>query len=183
MKSITLILIILINSVNLSAQRYFTRNGEVKFFSEAPMENIEAVNNKALCIIDLSKGQVAVDMLIKAFEFEKALMQEHFNENYMESDVYPKATYKGKFQVPEGLSKMKEGEYLIAVMGEIVIHGVKQKLDLPVNFKVANDVIYTEFEFVVSVIDHEIKIPKIVRENIAKEILVMAEFELEPYIK
>lgn len=183
MKSITLILIILINSVNLSAQRYFTRNGEVKFFSEAPMENIEAVNNKALCIIDLSKGQVAVDMLIKAFEFEKALMQEHFNENYMESDVYPKATYKGKFHVPEGLSKMKEGEYLIAIMGEIVIHGVKQKLDLPVNFKVANDVIYTEFEFVVSVIDHEIKIPKIVRENIAKEILVMAEFELEPYIK
>ena len=88
MKSITLIFLTLILSTSLNAQRYFTRNGEIKFFSETPVENIEAVNNKVLCIIDLDKGQVAVDMLIKAFEFKKTLMQEHFNENYMESDVH-----------------------------------------------------------------------------------------------
>ena len=181
MKSITLIFLTLILSTSLNAQRYFTRNGEIKFFSETPVENIEAVNNKVLCIIDLDKGQVAVDMLIKAFEFKKTLMQEHFNENYMESDVHPKSTYKGKFEVLEELSKLKEGEYLVPIVGEIVIHGVKQKLDLPVNLKVKNDVVQTKFEFVVDVIDHQIKIPKVVRQNIAKEILVTAEFKLKPY--
>ena len=163
------------------AQRYFTREGEVKFFSEAPLENIKATNNKVLCIIDLEKGQVAVDMLIKSFEFPKKLMQEHFNENYMESDRYPKANYKGNFEVPKRLQNMEEGEYLIPVIGQITIHGVKQKLDAPVNFIVKEGKVFTNFEFVIKVEDHKIKIPNLVVDNIAEEILVSASFQLESY--
>lgn len=182
-KSITLVLLLLLISTSLSGQRYFTREGNIKFFSEAPMENIEAVNNKVLCVIDLDKGQVAVNLLIKSFEFEKKLMQEHFNENYLESDKYPKATYTGRFEVPEGLSAMSEGDYLLPVVGEISIHGIKQKLDAPVNIKVENGQLISEFEFVVKLADHDIEIPSLVADKISKEILVTAMFNLEPYKK
>jgi len=181
MKRIVLLVFILASVHNAMAQRYFTREGNVKFFSEAPMENIEATTNKALCIIDLAKGQVAVDMLIKSFEFEKKLMEEHFNENYMESDKFPKATYKGKFEVPEGLEQMKDGNYLVPVIGEITIHGEKQKLELPVELVVSEGKINTRFEFVVKVEDHKIKIPNVVINNVAEEILVTADFSLDPY--
>ncbi len=182
-KSITLVLLLLLISTSLSGQRYFTREGNIKFFSEAPMENIEAVNNKVLCVIDLDKGQVAVNLLIKSFEFEKKLMQEHFNENYLESDKYPKATYTGRFEVPEELSAMSEGDYLLPVVGEISIHGIKQKLDAPVNIKVENGQLISEFEFVVKLADHDIEIPTLVADKISKEILVTAMFNLEPYKK
>ena len=92
---LALTIVLLLSAVALQAQdRYLTRTGHIKFFSKAPLEDIEANNNKVLSIVDLSKGEVAVDLLIKAFEFEKKLMQEHFNENYLESDKYPKSTFR-----------------------------------------------------------------------------------------
>ena len=110
-------------------------------------------------------------------------MQEHFNENYLESDKYPKATYTGRFEVPDGLSAMNEGDYLLPVVGEISIHGIKQKLDAPVNIKVENGQLISEFEFVVKLADHDIEIPSLVADKISKEILVTAMFNLEPYKK
>lgn len=166
---------------NLNAQRYFTREGRIKFFSEAPLENIEANTNKALCIVDLGKGQVAVDLLIKSFEFEKKLMQEHFNENYLESDKYPKATFKGEFDVPEDLLALKEGTYTVDVSGTITIHGVSKPLQTSLDLVVSGEEINTEFEFTAKVEDHEIKIPNLVIDNIAEEILVSANFNLIPY--
>lgn len=163
------------------AQRYFTRDGEIKFFSEAPLENIEAKSAKVLCILDLAKGQVAVDLLVKSFEFPKKLMQEHFNENYMESHEFPKSTFKGSFDVPKALEDMEDGSYEVQVSGEITIHGVTKPINMPIELTVADGMINTSFDFTVKVADHDIEIPNLVVDNIAEEILVSAKFALEPY--
>ena len=82
--------------LEVSAQRYITKNGHIKFYSETPMETIEANNHQVNSALDIATGDFVFKVLMKSFEFEKALMQEHFNENYVESDKYPNATFKGK---------------------------------------------------------------------------------------
>ncbi|OEK04511.1 YceI family protein [Roseivirga misakiensis] len=169
-------------TLSVSAQkRYLTRTGHVKFFSSAPLEDIEAHNGKVLSIVDLDKGEVAVDMLMKGFEFEKKLMQEHFNENYMESGKYPKSTFKGKFEVPDGLKNMVDGAYEVDVTGEISIHGVKKPLSTKATLTVANSQLSGELIFNVRVKDHEISIPKVVVRNIAEVVEVTASFNYEVY--
>jgi len=175
-------LALLISSVTLQAQdRYLTRTGHIKFFSHAPLEDIVAHNNKVLSIVDLSKGEVAVDMLIKAFEFEKKLMQEHFNENYMESDQHPKSTFKGKFDVPEGLKSMTDGTYEVDVKGELSVHGITKPLSTTATLTVAGGKLSASLVFKVKVEDHDIKIPKVVVRNISEEVEVTATFDFELY--
>lgn len=175
-------ILLLLSAVALQAQdRYLTRTGHVKFFSTAPMEDIEAHNNKALSIVDLAKGEVAVDMLMKAFEFEKKLMQEHFNENYIESSKFPKSTFKGDFDVPAGLKGMKNGTYEVDVTGEITIHGIKKPLTTKATLTVANGKLTGDLVFNVRVKDHKISIPKVVVKNIAEVVEVTASFEYEEY--
>ncbi|MCE7991790.1 MAG: YceI family protein [Roseivirga sp.] len=181
---IFLVLALSLSFLSVNAQdRYLTRSGHIKFFSTAPLEDIEANNYKVLCIVDLSKGQIAADMLIKAFEFEKKLMQEHFNENYMESGKYPKSTFKGNFEVPAGLKSMTDGTYELAVDGELSVHGVKKPLSTTATLTVAGGKLTGAVKFGVKVKDHKIKIPKVVVRNIAEEVEVTGEFEFEPYKK
>lgn len=175
-------LALLVCAMGMQAQdRYLTREGHIKFFSHAPLEDIEAHNNKVLCIVDLAKGQVAVDMFIKSFEFEKKLMQEHFNENYMESDKHPKSTFKGNFDVPEGLKNMTDGTYEVDVTGQLAIHGVTKPLNTKATMTVAGGKLSGNLFFKVKVKDHDIKIPKVVVRNIADEVEVTATFDYEPY--
>lgn len=174
--------LLIIAALSLNGQdRYLTRTGHIKFFSHAPLEDIEANTNKVLSIVDLGKGQVAVDMLMKTFEFEKKLMQEHFNENYLESDKYPKSKFSGTFEVPTGLKAMDDGSYQVEVTGDITIHGVKKPLTTTATLKVEGGKLFGELVFNVKVKDHEIKIPKVVVRNIAEEVEVTAKFAYEPY--
>ena len=92
-KNLFFLLLATLFCLNLSAQKFFTREGKISFYSDAPMEKIEAHNQQATSVIDIESGRMEFAVLIKAFQFEKALMQEHFNENYMESSKYPKATF------------------------------------------------------------------------------------------
>src|SRR3982750_2211619 len=93
---ISSLLLAMISIAAFSQNRYFTKTGKVSFFSKASLENIEAHNKNAVSVFDRTTGQVEVSILMKAFEFEKALMEEHFNENYVESDKFPKSVFKGK---------------------------------------------------------------------------------------
>src|SRR5688572_4970867 len=91
--------IVMLVSTHVQGQsKYFTKEGRAQFVSKAPLEEIEAVNKKVTSVLDASTGQLEFSVLMKAFEFQKALMQEHFNENYVESDKFPKATFKGKIE-------------------------------------------------------------------------------------
>lgn len=184
MKLIKSILILTFGLLAVTAEaqdRYLTREGHIKFFSTAPLEDIEAHNYKVLSVVDLAKGQIAVNLFIKSFEFEKKLMQEHFNENYMESGKYPKSTFSGTFEVPAGLKAMEDGTYELDVAGEMLIHGVKKGVNTKATLKVAGGKLSGDVFLKVKVKDYDIKIPKVVVRNIAEEIEVTGTFNYDSY--
>jgi len=161
-------------------QKYFTRNGYVRFFSATPIENIEATNNQASCILDLGTGDVVSKMLMMAFQFPKALMQEHFNENYVESDKYPQAILKGKIVNLKDIDFSKNGKSDIVLEAEITLHGVAHKYVINGTIENQNGKITAVSHFIVKPSDFEIKIPKAVEDNIAKAVEVNVKFEMEP---
>ncbi len=167
--------------VPLKAQdKYITREGYTKFFSTAPLEDIEAHNHQVQSIIDISKQEVVVSMPMKAFQFEKSLMQEHFNENYVESDKYPKATFQGVFTSVQPISLDQDGEYEVEVKGNLTIHGVTRPLVTKGMIKVQDQQLSVQTIFKVRVADHKIDIPKIVFKNIAEVIEVTVDLKYQP---
>ncbi len=159
--------------------KVLTKSGEAHFYSKAPLEDIEASNDKVVAIIDFDKSEIAVKILIKKFEFKKSLMQEHFNENYMESDQFPSATFTGNLEGAEGLDLRKDGTHNVTVKGDIEIHGVKRPMETTAVLEVKNGKLHATTEFKVKTADHKIKIPKIVVKNIAEVIDVKLSFEFE----
>lgn len=165
-----LLFLVLLSSTTLSAQKLKTRSAEVSFFSETAIENIEAINKEVSSILVLDDGNVAFLVPIKAFQFEKALMQEHFNENYMESGKFPKASFKGKIK---GLNAadLSEKESQFSLNGEMTIHGVTQKIsDLPVYLKKQNGKVYLKANFDLLVSDYGIEIPATKADNINNQL-------------
>ena len=183
MKTIKIIIILalMLQSASLWAQRYITKDGHVSFYSEAPLENIEAHNHQALSIIDFEKQEIVVSLLMKGFEFEKSLMQEHFNENYVESDKFPKATLKCDFSSNEAVTLDKDGTYTINIEGQLTIHGVTQPLSTPATIVVEGGEVGGEAKFEIKVADHDIEIPKVVAKNIAEAVEVTIAFYYSPY--
>ena len=170
------ILLSLLVSYNVSGQTiYKADNGKVKFFSDALFEDIEAVTKKATAALNASTGDVAVLIPIKSFVFKKSLMQEHFNENYLESDKYPEATFKGKIA---DINVPKPGEKKqVIIPGMLTIHGVPQSREITVTLETKTDgSVWVTGNFEVKVADHKVKIPSIVFQNIAE--LVEVTFEI-----
>lgn len=157
--------------------RYIDRGGDASFFSSAPLEDIKAETNQAVSVIDVSTGELVASVLMKSFKFRKALMQEHFNENYVESDKYPKATFKGKVTNLHELDLTKDGKYTLDVSGELTLHGVTRPLNVKAEATVENgNFAAASAVFPLQVADFEIEIPRLVRDNIAKEVKVTVSF-------
>ena len=167
---------------SFAQDNYFTRSGTLSFFSATPMENIEAKNSQTSCILNTSTGEIAVSAQMKGFEFEKALMQEHFNENYVESHKYPKATFKGKIVdfSPESIS---ESAKEVKIEGILNVHGVDKEISTTATISKKDDAYDAVSKFKVAASDFDIKIPKAVINNIAKEIEVSINLQLEPYVQ
>ncbi len=179
MKKALLLTILCTIGGHVLAQKYFTRNGKVVFESDAPIERIEAVNNKALCVWDSETGAVEMAILIKSFNFEKALMEEHFNENYMESEKFPKAIFKGHVINMSSIDLTKDGAYTGEIEGDLTMHGVTQSIILNTNISVENGEVKAITSFEIAVADYDIKIPKIVRDNIAKTVQIVVDLDLK----
>ncbi len=180
MKKITLFLSVLLLSITLvNAQKYMTKAGTVKFSSETPMEKIEAVNHQANSAIDFSTGDFVFKVLIPGFEFPKALMQEHFNENYMESETYPDANFIGKIVNIKDINLGKEGIYKVAVEGSLTMHGVTKKIKENGTLEVKGGKVLGKATLSVTPQDYNIKIPKAVIDNIAKAIQVEVNVSLD----
>ena len=128
-KRLFIIATFLIFTTPAFTQKYFTRDGKVKFFSDASMEKIEAVNKSATAVLDAATGKMEWKVLIKGFLFEKSLMQEHFNENYLESSKYPNATFKGEITNLKEVNLSKNGTYTAKVKGQMNIHGVEKDVE------------------------------------------------------
>jgi polyisoprenoid-binding protein YceI len=154
------------------AQKYMTRTGKVSFFSATSMENIEAFNNEVASVLDAKSGDLVFQVPIKSFKFEKALMQEHFNENYMESDKYPKAEFKGKVTDISKVNFSKDGTYSVTTSGKMTMHGVTKDVTIPGTITVKGKDVTANSKFKVKTADYKISIPKVVEGKIAKEIEV-----------
>ncbi len=152
-----------------SGQKYLTRTGKITFFSGTPLENIEARNDEVAAIISTA-GDVVFQVPIKSFKFDRELMQEHFNEEYMESDKYPKSDFKGKIADLNGVNFSKDGTYNVTVSGKLTMHGVTRDVSVPGTIIVSGGEVTANSKFKVHPEDYNIKIPSIVAGKIAKEI-------------
>ena len=157
---------------------YLTNKGETTFFSETPVEDISAVNKNSVSIINTATGDVAVQMVMKQFDFPNKLMQEHFNENYMDSDKYPKAVFKGK--LVEKIDYTKNGTYDVSATGDLTIHGVTKPRTLKGKLTVAEGTISINAEFDVALVDHNIEVPQMVFVKIAQVIKVKCKYSMAP---
>lgn len=164
----------------VSQAKYIDRNGNASFFSSAPLEDIEAHTSQAVSVIDISTGQIVASVLMRSFRFRKSLMQEHFNENYVESHKYPKATFRGKITNISELDIKKDGKYNIDVEGEITIHGVTQPLRVKAEAVVNNGALQAKAVFPLTVKDFKIEIPRLVIQNIAEVVEVTLSFSYKP---
>ncbi len=162
------------------AQKFMTKNGNISFFSSMAMENIEAHNKQVNAAIDSKTGDFVVKVLIKSFEFEKALMQEHFNENYMESDKFPNATLSGKIKNIADIDFAKDGTYPADVEGKLTIHGVTKDVTEKGTITVKGGKVNAISTFNVTLADYGIEIPNTVVNNISETISVKIDLNLEP---
>lgn len=165
---------------SVQAQLLYTKEAKVSFESEAPLEKIEAETHKALTVLDLSTGMLEWSVLINAFEFEKRLMQEHFNENYMESEKWPKAIFKGKLMDYAKLSEGWEGTTSVRIVGELTIRDVTKAVETEAELIRDGDQIIGTSSLTVACADYGIEIPKVVRNNIAKEVVIHLEANYAP---
>ncbi len=154
-----------------------TRTGSVHFYSHSPIEDIEASNNQVSSKINTDNGEFAFLVPIKAFEFEKALMQEHFNENYLESDQFPNATFTGTITNIGALDLKQVGEYSLTFKGTMTIHGVSLDFEQIVEAQVGKKTLFLVTEFYVNPEDYEIKIPAGKKDNIAESIKVSVKLQ------
>jgi polyisoprenoid-binding protein YceI len=160
------------------SQKYISKTSTITFFSEAPLENIEAVNSKATSLIDLETGEIVFSVPIDAFQFKKSLMKQHFNENYMDTEIYPKSTFKGKVT---GYQK-QDGKYQAKAEGLLTIHGVTNPLSVEGEMRLSEDEISINTSFPVLLEDYKIKIPRILFSNIAESVDVKVQFVYQPYV-
>jgi polyisoprenoid-binding protein YceI len=180
MKRITLSAVFaLLLSASLNAQQFFTKNGTISFFSKTPMENIDAKNSQVMSVLTLPSGDFKFSLMMKSFHFEKALMEEHFNENYVESEKYPKSTFNGKIADADKINLKKDGDYKVTVSGELTLHGVTQKITVPGVLTVKSGKLSATSTFSILLADYKVTVPKMVEANISKsiEISVNCAFE------
>ena len=160
--------------------KYMTDAGNIIFYSHAPLEDITAENKEVASVIDGETGKMAVILKMTAFLFEKGLMQEHFNENYVESEIFPKATFRGSILNNEDVDYTSEGVYQVEVQGKLTIHGVTNKVSSEGTLEVHSRGILTIAKFLLNPEDYGIKIPRVVRKNIAENMEIRIELDHRP---
>ena len=178
MKSIILIVLLFI-STSVVGQKYISEKSNIVFFSSALLEDIEARNEKAKSVFNADNGDIVFSIPVNQFQFAKSLMQEHFNEKYMESDKYPKTIFKGKVLDFEKGSENNN----VWTEGELEIHGVKRNVKIQGNLIFKGERVIIESKFIVKLEDYEIEIPKLLFHKIAEEVEVTVNFEYKRYEK
>lgn len=183
MKSFLFITLLLTTAFVQAQDMLITKNAKVRFFSTTPIEDIEAVNQEATSLINKSNGEMAFTVLIKSFRFQKALMQEHFNENYMESDKFPKSTFKGSITNLSDINFAKDGTYKTDVKGDLTMHGVTQPVTTSGTITVKDGKVSSNAVFKVKLDDYKIERPAVVANKIADFIEVTVDAAYEPFKK
>jgi hypothetical protein len=166
----------LVISCSAYGQKFMSERGHIKFFSQAAIEDITATNEKATALFDGGSGSIAFVVPINQFVFAKALMQEHFNEKYMESDRYPKSTFQGKITGynPDATMQTVNAE------GKLTIHGVTRDVTIPGQIARSDKGLTMTSKFMVELKDYKIEIPRLMWQNIAERVEVTLDFSFRP---
>jgi hypothetical protein len=180
MKRLFLFLFFLNIVLAANAQEYMTKNGYIGFYSHTPMEDIKGDNNQVVGALDISTGEMVFQALIKSFHFDRALMEEHFNENYMESDKFPKSVFKGKISNLKDVDFSKNGIYNVTVEGDLTIHDVTNKISAQGTIEVVSGGINANSKFKVVPEDYKINIPGVVKDKFDKNLEVTVAMKYTP---
>lgn len=179
MKKMCSIFMALLCLQGLNAQLFMTRHGQISFFSKTPMENIEAVNNEVASALNTQTGEIGFAVLVKSFHFERALMEQHFNETYMESDKMPKASFKGKITQLSAVDFTRDGTYPVTAEGDMTIHGVTRKVSIAGTIIIKGGLPQVLAKCKVVPKDYNIKIPGLVADKIAASMDVSVDCKYE----
>ncbi len=171
---IKIFLVSLFFVVSANAQNYICRDGETSFFSETPLENIAALNKSVTSVLNIATNEIAVKMVMTDFKFKNHLMEEHFNENYMESTKFPNGIFKGK--VNEAIDWKKDGTYDVTAKGTLIMHGISKERLLKGKVTIKGEEITLLCDFNVPLADHKIEVPTLVVAKIAENIAVKNKF-------
>lgn len=177
-----LVLTLFIFSDIKSQEKYFTKSGRIIFDATAKNspEKIDAVNGAVTCVFDTKTGNIQFAVLMKGFQFERALMQEHFNENYVESDKYPRSEFKGTIHNPETFSTMKDGVYPVVVKGKLTIHGVSREIESKGIITVKNGSVGASSSFDINLQQYNISIPQLVADKLSPNVKITMDCNLQP---
>ena len=164
-------------SLECSAQKYVLEKSVVTFLSEAAIENITATNKKTSSVLNAQTMEIAFSVPINEFQFAKKLMQEHFNEKYMESEKFPKSTFSGTVS---GFNISAKGVQQAKANGKLTIHGVTTTVEIPGTAEMQGGKIILKAKFTVKLADYKIKIPQLLWQNIAEQVDVTVDFTYKP---
>ncbi|MBS1635085.1 MAG: YceI family protein [Bacteroidetes bacterium] len=183
MKTFICLAILLICQITASAQIFRGKSEAttITFFSKSPLEDITATNSKGTIMMNTTTGDVQALVTMLYFRFKKPLMEEHFNENYVESDKYPACVFKGKIADKPDLSK--DGDYKVTVTGQFTLHGVTRDVSMEGTITRKGDVITISSKFKIRIADYNIRVPSLYVQNIAEVVDVTVSSEMAPFVK
>jgi len=164
-------------TITVYGQKFVSEKSFISFFSDAAIEDISAENKKATSIFNAGTSEIVFSVPMKDFKFAKTLMQEHFNEKYMESEKYPKATFQGKFV---NFNAQTSGTQEVKAQGKLTIHGVTRDIDIPGTVENSDKNIVMKSKFFIVLEDYKITRPQLLWQNIAEQVEVTVEFTYKP---
>jgi len=179
-KNLILFVALFASIASFAQGKFYTKTGKISFLSKAPLEEIEGKNKTVTAVVDSKTGAIQFAIQMKGFEFEKQLMQQHFNENYVESDKYPKAEFKGTISNNSTINYKKDGNYPAKVKGKLTIHGVTRDVETTGSLKINGGKIDANSTFNVLISDYNIKIPAVVKDKVSNTIKITVDCDLEP---
>ncbi len=170
----------IIFSTQVYSQKYKTIEGQIEIFSQTPVFTIEGKDKKVASIVDFSNGEIVATTLVRSFNFKQALVEDHFNENYMQSDQFPRAFFKGNITNFKDVDLKKNGEYKITIKGNLTIHGTTNPIEVPGTITVADGKVIGKTEFPVSLAGYKIHVEETYKDAIKDEIKLTINFDYLP---
>ncbi|HUR12075.1 MAG TPA: YceI family protein [Flavitalea sp.] len=181
MKTLFLLGFSFLLTITAGAQdKYFTKSGKIRFYSKTDFETIDALNKSVTSVIDTKTGAIQFAVQMKGFDFKKAAMQEHFNEDYVESNKFPKAEFRGTITNNNTIDYKKDGEYAANVKGNLTLHGQTHEIETIGKVLVKNGKIAASADFILALADFKILVPTLVKDKISKTVNINVTCLMEP---
>lgn len=183
MKKIIFATTLLIVSFGIKAQdKFYTKTGKIGFdaTSAGSPEKIEGINKSSVCVLDIKTGNIQFAVMMKGFLFERALMEEHFNENYVESSKFPKTEFKGIVSNNSAVNYTKDGNYNVKVKGNLTMHGVTKEIETSGTITIKSGKIIAAASFTVVLKDFKVLIPTLVSDKVSPNATITVDCSMEP---